>query len=786
MLHRKLIRDLWLLRGPVLAIALVLASGVATFVMSLCTLSTLNRTLDAYYERYRFADVNVRVKRAPVALAARLAALPGVKRVETRIIQSVNLSLDELDEPANARLLSLPDYGEPRVNALVLKRGRWPELTRPQEVLVSDGFATANQLQPGARIDAILNGRLQTLEIVGIALSPEFIYQIREGDIIPDHRRFAILWMRRRALEAAFQMDGAFNDAAFQIEPGTSIETLISRIDLLSAAYGSTGAYGRNEQPSHKFITNELSELQGMAFVVPTIFLLVAAWLLQVVVSRLIGTQREQIATLKAFGLTNAEIGSHYLQMVLVMAWLGGLVGIGMGAWMGRGVATMYSRFFHFPDLHFQLDGRVVLAAVAISTLAALAAVAHPVWKAMRLPPAEAMRPELPPAYGSSWIEQLAIFRHAATDFRMIARQMLRRPGRAVATCLGIGLAVAMLILGAFMLDGLDVVLETEFYVAQRQDMMLTFVEPTDGRVLAEAAHLPGVLLTEPFRSVPVRLRVGHRTRRLGLMGLTEHPRLFRVTDINRTVHSLPAEGILLSASLAEVLEVKPGEYVTVEVQEGRRPVSRMRLIGVVEDFKGQAAYAQLDTVRAMMQEGDTLSGVFLQTDALRSPDLSKRLMATPHLASATRKGAALQSMRETIVANILRMRAFNVGFACVIACGVVYNSARITLAERSRELATLRVIGFTRREITGILLGELGILTLLAIPLGLMIGHQLAAFVIWMAYDTELFRIPLVISRWTDAFASSVTLMAALGTSAIVSIRLSQLDLVAVLKTRE
>lgn len=784
-LHRKLFRDLWLLRGPALAIGLVMASGVATFVMSLCTLSTLYRTQAAYYERLRFADVFVRVKRAPTALSQRLSEIPGVKRVETRIVQFVNLDLPAMPEPATGRLLSLPNRGEPILNGLHLRTGRWPESERVNEVLVSDGFATAHRLKPGDRVRAILNGRGQELQIVGVALSPEFIYQIREGDILPDDRRFGIFWMRRRAMEAAFQMEGAFNEAVLAISPGASEQEILRQADRLTAPYGGTGAYGRGEQASHKFVSNEMNELRGMALVVPTIFLLVAAWLLQVVVSRLIGTQREQIATLRAFGYTAGEVGIHYLQLVLIMAWLGALLGVGAGTWLGRGVATMYSRFFHFPTLEFHLDGRVVLAAIAVSTLAAVAAVVKPVWTAMRLPPAVAMAPEIPPVFGTTWLESQAILWRVPIDARMILRQMVRRPTRAVITCLGISMAVAIMILGRFMLDGLNYVMESEFNVSQRQDMTLTFVEPTNGRVLSELTHLPGVQCAEPFRAVSVRLRSGHHTRRLGLMGLRENSRLFRVADVHRHVQSLPSSGLILSERLAQVLSIRPGEMIVVEVLEGRRPVQELRVTGVVADFQGEAAYASIDVVHQLMRESDAVTGAFLTADSSRTLDLYRELKQTPRLVGASLKGSALNSLRETIVSNILRMRAFNVAFACVIACGVIYNSARIMLAERSRELATLRVIGFTHGEISRILLGELAVLTLVAIPLGIGIGHLLADFVIRIAYDTELFRIPLMISRATDAFAALVTLLAAIGTGFLVTRRLAKLDLVAVLKTR-
>lgn len=785
-LHRKLLRDLWLLRGPAVAIGLVMACGVATFVMSLSVLSTLYRTRAAYYDRYRFADVFAPVKRAPNALGDRLADLPGVVTVDTRISEFVILDLPDLREPATGRLLSLPNQGEPKLNTIFLRAGRWPESERTDEVVVSDGFATAHQLHPGAAVRAILNGRRQDLRVVGVGMSPEFIYQIRPGEILPDDRRFGVFWMRRRALEAVFQMEGAFNEAVLKLSPTASEREVIRLADLLLAPYGAAGAFGRSDQSSHKFVSNEMNELRGMALVVPTIFLLVAVWLQQVVMSRLIRTQREQIATLKAFGYTPGEIGVHYLQFVLAITGLGAALGIGAGVWLGQGVAAMYVRFFHFPSLQFLLDGRVALAAVGISLAAALLSVWRPIGKAVNLPPAVAMRPEMPMTFGTSWFEKWPLFQGAPLDLRMTIRYMARRPGRSLSTCLGLSLGLAVLILGSFMLDGLNYVMESEFNVSQRQDLTLSFVEPTNGRVAADVANLPGVLAVEPYRTVPARIRSGPRERLLGVMGLPKDHRLFRIADVHRRIRPLPFSGLVLSERLTQSLQVRPGEFVTVEVLEGKRPVERMRVAGTVADFQGQAAYAPIEDVHRLMQEDHAVSGVFVAFDSAQTTALYAELKETPRVMGVTLKGAALTSLRETIMANILKMRAFNVGFACIIACGVVYNSARITLSERSRELATLRVIGLTRGEITRILLGELGILTLLALPLGIGLGHLLADVVIRLAYDTELFRIPLVISRWTDAFAATVLILSASVSGWLMSRRLAQLDLVAVLKTKE
>ncbi|HLW63693.1 MAG TPA: FtsX-like permease family protein [Gemmataceae bacterium] len=781
-----LVRDLWRMKGQVLAICLVIAAGVATFVMSLSTLDSLQGTLDAYYERYRFGDVFAHLKRAPNSLTDRLAEVPGVAEVQTRVVEDVTLDVAGMPEPAIGRLVSIPDRPRSGLNALYLRSGRYIEPGRDNEVLVSEAFALAHALKPGDSLLAIINGRKQRLRIVGVALSPEHIYQFAPGELLPDARRFGVIWMGYTELAAAFNMQGAFNDTAVTLTPDANESEVLRRIDQLTAPYGGLGAYGRADQPSHQFVTNEMKELRGMALVIPAIFLAVAAFLLNVVVSRLIQMQREQIAALKAFGYMRREIGLHYLKLVLLIVVCGVALGTLIGAWMGRGMTEIYTAFFRFPVFTYRLSGSIVLIAFAISSGAAVLGTLRAVAGAAALPPAEAMRPEPPATYRPLVLERLGLGSLFSPTVRMILRQLERRPLKALLTTLGIALAVSVLVVGSFGLDAIEHVIDTQFYLAQRQDVTIVLVEPGPSAVIDEVRHLPGVHRCEGFRTLPARLRSAHHARRVAIQGLEADGQLNRLMDMKQQVVAIPPNGLILSAKLAAILEVGVGDSVTVEVLEAERPDRDVPVVGLVDDFSGLAAYMDIQAANRLMREGTIISGAFLTVDQDHVGQLYTTLKNTPRTASVTVKAATLRSFRQTIAENLLLMRTITIVFAAVIAIGVVYNSARISLSERSRELATLRVIGFTRGEVSLILLGELAILTLIAIPTGLALGRALAALVIRVAYDTELFRIPLVVTWFTYGFAAMVTLLAAVFSGGIAHRLLAQLDLVAVLKSKE
>ncbi len=784
-LDRKLLRDVWRRKGQMAAIALVIASGVAMYVLMLSTFASLELTRESYYRRYRFGEVFASLERAPQRLEQEIARIPGVAEVATRVVRDVNLDVRGMVEPATGHLVSIPADRRPEVCDLFLRSGRWLAPGNRDEVIVGESFADAHGLGPGDDIRAVINGRLRSLEIVGIALSPEFVYSIAPGRLFPDPERYGIIWMERRALAAAFDMEGGFNDVVLTLTPTASVEAVIDRLDRLLEPYGGLGAIPRELQTSHWYLQNELDQLTNFGAFVPIVFLTVAAFLLNVVVSRMVNQQRAQIAAVKALGYSDAAVAAHYLKWALLDACVGIALGVGAGAWLGRGMTAMYADFFHFPYLRYTLPPGVLLQASGIALAAAVLGVLSAVRRAMSLPPAEAMQPEPPSRYRESLVERSGLGGLLSQPTRIIARTLERHPGRAALSVLGVAAAGALLVFGTFWGDAIEVTMNIQFDLAQRFDLAVSFVEPSSPRALGEIRRLPGVIAAEPYRSVPVRLRHGPRSRHLAVTGLPADARLNRVVDASRRPVALPPQGLVLSRKLAELLAVRVGDRVRLEVLEGRRPVAGVPVHGLVDDSIGLNAFMEISALRRLVGEGDTLSGVYLTVDEAALERLMRRLKNTPAVAGVMRKEAAVASFRQTFADMMGSITSAAMAFAGIIAFGVVYNSARIALSERSRELASLRVLGLTRGEISYILLGELALTTMAAVPLGLAAGYGLAAVMV-AGFDTEVWRLPLVVTTRTYVTAAVTVLVAASISALIVRRKLHRLDLVEVLKTRE
>ncbi|NTW57756.1 MAG: ABC transporter permease [Nitrospirae bacterium] len=784
-LDKKLLRDLWHMKGQAFAIALVIMSGVSTFVMFRATMDSLYLTRDRFYDEHGFADVFAPLKRAPESLAERIRQAPGVGLVETRVAADVKLDIAGFGEPVTARLVSLPDHGRPLLNRLYLRQGRLPEPGRDSEVVVSEAFAQAHRFAPGSSFGAVINGRWKTLTVTGIVLSPEFVLQVRPGAISPDFKRYGILWMGRKALGTAYDMEGAFNEVSLTLAPGGRAEDVIRRLDDILDRFGGFGAYARKDQMSHRFLSEEFRQLQQSARLYPAIFIGVAAFLLNVVITRTVSTQREQIAALKAFGYTTTDVAVHFVKLVLLVVLIGTMCGTLLGIRLGRGLGNIYMEFYRFPFFLFVLRPAVVALAAGITGGAAVLGTVHSVWQAVRISPAQAMRPEQPARYRTTAVERVIPARLLSQPTRIILRNLERRPVKALLSVIGIALACAIMIIGGFFEDTVNYMVDIQFRMCHREDMTVTFVEATSRRSVYELKGLAGVQRVEPFRSVPVRFRNGNRTYRTAIRGVADDSHLYRLLDRDLRAVPVPKEGVVLTDYLGTMLGVGPGDTVTAEVLEGSRPVRRVPVAGLVREYIGLMGYMDLDALNRMLREGRAVSGVSLTVDARHQDALYRTLVEMPRVAGAVVRRDEIRNFYDTQAEAMLFFTFVATVLAGIIAFGVVYNSARISLAERSRELASLRVLGYTRGEISYILLGELAILTLAALPVGFVLGRWLCTYVA-VALSSDLFRIPAVTLPATYSLAAAVVLVSAAFSSLIVRHRLDHLDLVAVLKTRE
>lgn len=784
-LDKKALRDLRRLWAQALAIALVMAAGVATLILGVGAHSSLYETREAYYERNRFADVFANVTRAPEALAEEIARIDGVGAVETRISKIALLDLPDMREPASAILVSVPDIGEQRLDLITLRTGRLPMAGDEREVVVSEPFAQAHGYTVGSSFAAILNGRKRDLRVVGTALSPEFIYTLGPWDLMPDDRRFGVVWMSRETLASAYDLSGAFSSVHLRLLRGASEAAVIEALDRLLAPYGGSGAHGREDQLSHAFLDAELMQLEAMSRILPPIFLVVAAFLVNMTLARLITLEREQIGLLKALGYSDFAVGLHYLKFVCVIALVGAGLGALAGTWLGTALTRLYGDFFHFPFLIFRMDPSVYLVAIGVTLAAAIVGAVKAVLDVVRLAPAVAMTPPAPARYRRTLLDRLHDALRLPQSGVMPLRHLVRYPVRTGGGLLGVSLATAILVGSLWSFGSIEHMIDVTFHQAERQDATINFAGERSPAAVQAIARLPGVMNAEPYRALGVKMRRGHVERRVAITGKPRASDLSRVLDAAYRPVPMPENGVAISDALADILGVRVGELVEIELLEGSRRTLEIPVTMVIQGYLGLMTYADIDYVNALAREGPQVTGVHIAFDPDQADALFAALKDIPAARFIALQGISLEKFRETLAENILVMVSVYVVLAAIIAFGVVYNFARISLSEQGRELASLRVLGFTRGEISWILLSELALITLLAQPLGWLIGYGFAQAMA-SAFDSELFRVPLVVGPEVYAYASLVVIGASLVSALVVRRRIDRLDLIEVLKTRE
>ncbi len=782
-LDKKLLRDFKSLWAQALAIALVMSCGVAIIIISIGAARSLEDTRSTFYERQNFGSVFATATRVPRSLIPRLRSIQGVSTAEARLAEGVILDIQGMPEPATGMIMSLPSFREPDVNRLYLRKGRFPESGRENEVAVIERFAKAHGFEPGNTFNAVIDGHRRTLIITGIVMSAEFIYALGPGDMVPDERRYGVIFMPETALESALDMEGAFNNLVLSTVRGADITQITEQVDRLLKPYGGNGSYARKDQLSHSFLESELLQLRAMAQVIPPVFLFVSAFLVNMILSRLIQLERQQIGLLKALGYTPRDVAFHYAKLVLWISVVGLAIGFIVGTWLGQELTRLYGEFFSFPYLVFTSSIDLYIIAGAVAVFSALAGSFWAIKKSISLAPAVAMRPPTPAGYRTGKLRLFDAFKVFSQLANMALRHLVRRPLRSLLTTLGIAMAVGSLITSTFAYDSIDFMIETVFYRADRQDALIGFTRSTSPEAIHAVHQLPGVLRAEPYRATTVRLRAAHKEEKMALMGYPSNAELGQVLDDALEPMAPVSSGLMISDRLANNLGIRVGDSVEVVLLNFNDRVERVPVSAIVQSYIGLVAVMELKALNRLIRDGPRISGARIKLDTNQINSLYSEIKQTPAIGSIALQGISRQRFRETIEQNISISMTIYVIIAVIISFGVVYNTSRILLSERSRELASLRVMGFTKPEVARVLFIEISLLVLLAQPLGWLLGYGLSALVI-NGIETDLFRIPLILESDTLGFASIVVVGTSLITALLVSRRVNKLDMVSVLKS--
>ena len=789
-LDRKLRRDLYGSRGLIVAITGIIAVGIACYGALAASYRNLSQGQTAYYNLCRMADFSIELKKAPVADLEALADLPGVIELRPRIQSYVTVDLADVIEPVNGVVLSLPDRREAVINDIVLRQGSYFSDRRANEVIVNESLARRHGLYPGQWIHILLNNRRQELFIVGTAISSEFTYLLGPGQITPDPEHFGVFYIKQSFAEEVFDFDGAANQVLGLLAPDVRARPadLLRRAESLLEAYGVASATPRADQPSHRFLANEIEGLRAFGRIMPTIFLVTASLVLNMLMTRLVEQQRTVVGTLKALGYGDWDVFLHFLKFGMAVGLLGGLAGCVAAYGMAAMMTGMYRQFFQFPRLVNQVYADIFATAVCISLAFGLIGSLAGARRVLLLEPAQAMRAKPPAQGGAVALERLhGLWNRLSFGWRMTLRNLIRHRLRTSAGVFAAAMGASVSVNALMMSAATNYLLDFQFRFIQRSDVDLVFKDERSFEAIDEVRHLRGVDYVEPTFDVPCKFIHGPYVRKGGVFGLSPSARLTMPRDARARRLRVPESGILINRMLAEALHVSSGNYVTVEPTRGAREPKRVRVAAISDSFLGMSVYADIDFLNQLMGEEMAVTGA--QLSVARQPrelvNLYRELKRIPGIQTITVRDDLIENLMETLIKNQRVFITLLVGFAGVIFFGSVLNASLISLAERQREVATFRVLGYGEWQISWLFLRESLFMNLAGTLVGLPLGYLLS-WSVAQSYNTEWFRMPLVDPRGVWLTTLGVGLAFGLAAHVFVHRAIARMDWLEALKTRE
>lgn len=788
-LDRKLLREVRSSGALLLAIASIMAVGIMCFVYMRSTYHNLSLAKWRYYSQCRMADFWIELKKAPLSEVEELNKLPGITAIRPRIQFFATVDLDRVAAPLNGLVLSLPNLREPIINDIVIQSGGYFSETRDNEVIVNAAFARRHKIHPGQSIHLILNNRRQELLVVGTAISSEFVYLVAPGSIAPDPEHFGVFYLKRTFAEEVFDFGGATNQIVGQLDPvhrGRPQE-ILRRIETKLAPYGVATSYALNTQASNRFLSDEIRGLGLFSTIMPIVFLSVAALVLNVLMVRLIDQQRVVIGTFKALGYADARIFMHYTKFALALGLASGLIGLGLGYLMANFVISMYRMFYEFPDLENRIFPGTYAGGLGVALGCALLGSLQAARAALRLSPAEAMRPKPPVQGGAIWLERLPwLWRRLSFGWRLVLRNVFRNPLRTSVGIFATAMGAGLLVTGLILSSAINYLIGFQFQLVTRSDVDLRFKDERGLGALLEARRLPGVDRAEPTFDMSCTFINGPHSRRGAISGLMPGGRLTIPRDVEGRPIRIPTTGLAMSRKLATLLNVSAGDMISILPTKGLREELLVLVAELSDSYIGLAVYADLQYLSRLMGEEFVVNGAQLAIEpgANVQATLFRELKQLPAIQSVNARADVIKNL-EFIVATQRIFIGFLIVFSGTIFFSSLLNSSLIGLAERRREVATLRVLGYTEWQVGGLFLRESLVINSLGTLVGLPLGYSLA-YALSRMYDTEMFRFPLVSPPkvWYGTVVMAV--LFALVAHAVVQRTINRLDWLDASKTKE
>lgn len=784
-LNRKLIRDLWQIKGQFISVLVVVIIGVMFYTGINAGYRNLSGASEKYYSDYRFADLWATFYKAPESVEQKAQALPFVKMATGRVVQDVNIGIS--GQNAVIRLITLPDVKKDIVNDIVIQSGKYFSDADSNQCLVEEGFFKAHGLKEGDYIYPVINGNEVKLKVIGSVISPEYVYALKDAsELVADYNKFGIVFVKKSFGQAVLGLDGMVNSLGMTVKEGTDIGKAKDDIEKLFREYGVTAVTDRDAQVSYKLVSEKMKGYQSLGTAFPVIFFIVAAVIIFITMGRMVENQRVQIGVLKAFGFSDLQVLVHYLSFSALIAILGSVIGSILGVFLGKGFTGLINQYFVFPNPQAKMYPDLVIPASLLTLFFCLLAGYNSCKRAFAIMPSEAMRPRSPMKGRKILIERIGIlWRNLEYTWKMILRNIFRYKRRALLTSIGVIFATAITVFALGEKNSMDHLVAQQYTNIQNYDIKVSFTRFMSKEELNTIRGISHVVKLEPVVETGVELSNGWRKKDTGFTALIDNPQMYRAADKEGNPVRLPHNGILIPDKLARALDVKPGDMVSIKSFLPGREKKEVPVKGIIAQYLGTSAYSSMDSVNLILGEGGIANSVVLKIDSASSEkQVIDALKKMPAVGSVQSKTEAMNNL----VSNLGAMTSaigFMIFLASVLSVAVIYNIATISIFERQRELAMMKVLGFKDSEVRRLVFNENYLITLFGILIGLPLGSLLGGSMM-ASYESDAYTFPFLVGGRSYVLAAILIIGFTAIANFILMKKISRIGMVEVLKSIE
>jgi len=792
-------------KGAYFACVVIITIGLMFFTAFSIVVENLYTAQENFYQKQNFAEGFAEIKAMPLAEISKLQRIEGIRDIQGRLSKEVQVLNINSKKPYNnikgalhktpnneenvyLRLYSVDTKKAKPINGVFLEKGSALD-NNILNVWIDSKFFVANNLELNDTLEIIAQGKKRTLRIVGTGSNPEFIYALRNAsDLFPSPETFGIAYLPHDMMKILFEEGSSVNNLVYTLEPGADYQEVEDRLKAKLKPYGLISIYPREDQVSHMLLSQELTSLEGMAQSMPVIFLAVACMILYIMLKRTIENQRGQIGILKAFGYTQKEILCHYLSFALTIGLGGGILGGISGSLLAAPLTTLYETFFTIPGLKSEFSYSYLLMSILLTLAFTLFAGYQGCKGILRLEPAEAMHPPAPPTGKNILLEKIPIFWSTLTvQGKMSLRSMIRHPGRTIFMFLGIMFTFALISSPWILWDITEKMMFDQYEKIETYDAKINLTVPLNQQQLEqELSRLPGVKKAESRAEIPVTLKNNWYKKDLVLMGVPLNSALYNIRNSQGLKIEPSEKGILLSERLATLLNAHIGTQLKLESALAKDPTKAKTIVvkGIIPQYIGLNAYMELNSLQALLEQGDISTTIMLRLDEQGLSALKEKYRNSTLIAGIEDKKALLRQSKELMGSFSGSIYIFLI-LGVIIGFAIIYNISLTTVSERNRELASMMVLGMTPQEVLSVITFEQWFTSIFAMLAGIPLTKL---FLVSMdqLINSDLYSMPTNVNS-TGILAGFLVTIACIRIAQLAAARrIKHLSLVGALKASE